>query len=112
MQTVVELPEYLNKSDKLLTVTERQSIVNYLASHPAAGELIQETGGIRKLRWAAKGKGKSGGVRIIYYHYNDTVPLFLLTVFGKGEKVNLTKRERNELAKLTALLVKSYGVKK
>ena len=61
-----------------------------MASHPAAGELIQETGGIRKLRWAAKGKGKSGGVRIIYYHYNDTVPLFLLTVFGKGEKVNLT----------------------
>ena len=44
------------------------------------------TGGIRKLRWSAQGKGKSGGVRVIYYYYNKSIPLFLLTVFGKGEK--------------------------
>lgn len=111
MQTIVELPEYLRKSDKLLNKSERQSIVNYLAAHPASGDLIQETGGIRKLRWSAKGKGKSGGVRIIYYYCNEAIPLFLLTVFGKNEKANLTKHERNELSKLTSLLVKNYGVK-
>ena len=54
-------------------------------------------------------KGKSGGVRVIYYYYNKSIPLFLLTVFGKGEKVNLSKEESNELAKLTKLLRDSYG---
>lgn len=61
------------------------------------------------LRWSAQGKGKSGGVRVIYYYHDATMPLFLLTVFGKGEKANLSKAERNELAKLTPLLLKHYG---
>lgn len=111
MQTVVELPEFTRRSEKLLKDSERLSIINYLASHPASGELLQGTGGIRKLRWSAQGKGKSGGVRVIYYYHNDSMPLFLLTVFGKGEKANLTKGERNELSKFTALLVKNYGGK-
>ena len=113
MQTIVELPEYLRRSAKLLSVEERErereSIVNYLASHPASGDLIKGTGGIRKLRWSAHGKGKSGGVRIIFYHHNESIPLFLLTVFAKGEKTNISKSEGNELAKLTSLLVKNYG---
>ncbi|HED38600.1 MAG TPA: addiction module toxin RelE [Ignavibacteria bacterium] len=109
MQTIVELPEFLRRSDKLLKDPERQSIINYLALHPAAGDIIQGTGGIRKLRWSAQGKGKSGGVRVIYYYHNETMPLFILTVFGKGEKANLTKAERNELAIFTSLLVKNYG---
>jgi hypothetical protein len=109
MQTIVELPEFLRRSEKLLKESERQSIINYLASHPAAGDIMQGTGGIRKLRWSAQDKGKSGGVRIIYYFHNEKIPLFLLTVFGKGEKANLTKSERNELAKFTSLLIKNYG---
>jgi mRNA-degrading endonuclease RelE of RelBE toxin-antitoxin system len=79
MQTIVELPEFKNKSDKLLSNTEILSIINYLAAHPAAGDMMQGTGGIRKLRWSAQGKGKSGGVRVIYYYHNQTMPLFLLT---------------------------------
>jgi hypothetical protein len=109
MQTIVELPEFQKKSDKLLSSSERLSIINYLAAHPSAGDIMQGTGGIRKLRWSAQGKGKSGGVRIIYYHHNESMPLFLLTLFGKGEKANLTKTERNELAKFTSLLTKNYG---
>ena len=112
MQTIVELPEFLKKSDKSLTKSERKIIINYLAKHPADGVLIQGTGGIRKLRWSAKGKGKSGGVRIIYYYHNESMPLFLLTLFGKGEKANLTKAECNELAKFTSLLIKHYGGQK
>ena len=109
MQTIVELPEFLKKSDKILSSSERLSIINYLASHPSAGDIMQSTGGIRKLRWSAQGKGKSGGVRVIYYHHSESMPLFLLTLFGKGEKANLTKSERNDLAKLTSLLIKNYG---
>ena len=109
MQTIVELPEFLRRSDKLLSATERLSVINYLAAHPASGDIMQGTGGIRKLRWSAHGKGKSGGVRIIYYYYNESMPLFLLTLFGKGEKSNLSKSERNELAKFTSSLIKNYG---
>ena len=109
MQTIVELPEFLRRSDKLLSHSERTSIINYLAAHPAAGDIMQGTGGIRKLRWSAQGKGKSGGVRVIYYYHNESMPLFLLTLFGKGEKANLSQAERNDLAKFTALLVKHYG---
>ena len=63
------------------------------------------TGGIRKLRWGRGNRGKSGGVRVIYYYHDDRIPLYLLTVFGKNEQANLTKAERNDLAKLVDLLV-------
>lgn len=109
MQTIVELPEFQKRASKLLKEKEKISITNYLAFHPQSGDLIQGTGGIRKLRWSAQGKGKSGGVRVIYYYHNDTIPLFLLTVFGKGEKANLNRVERNELAKFTRLLLQHYS---
>ena len=111
LQTVVELPEFLKRSVKLLSSSERADIINYLAAHPTSGEIMQGTGGIRKLRWFAQGKGKSGGARVIYYYHNSSVPLFLLTVFGKGEKANLSKRERNDLAILSKLIVSNYGVR-
>ncbi len=109
MQTIVELPEFTKQSDKILSESEKQSIINYLAKHPSSGDLIEGTGGIRKLRWAAQGKGKSGGVRVIYYYHNKTIPLFLLTLFAKGKKSNIDKSERNELSKLTSLLIEIFG---
>jgi hypothetical protein len=69
--------------------------------------LIVGTGGIRKLRWGRSNSGKSGGVRIIYYFHDERIPLFLLSIFGKGEKVNLSKSERNSLASLVDILVES-----
>ena len=108
LQTVVELPEFRRRSTRLLSYGESTSIVNYLAAHPAAGSLIKGTGGVRKLRWSAQGKGKSGGVRVVYYFHDESMPLFLLTLFAKGEKSNLSKAEQNELARLTAILVKTY----
>ena len=110
MQTIVELPEFQKRASDLLKETERTSVINYLAFHPQLGDVMQGTGGIRKFRWSAQGKGKSGGVRVIYYYHNGTMPLFLLTVFGKGEKANLSKIERNELAKFTKRLLQHYGV--
>ena len=69
---------------------------------------MQGTGGIRKFRWASGNRGKSGGVRVIYYFHNESMPLFLLTLFGKNEKANLSKAERNELTKLANIL-NNYG---
>jgi hypothetical protein len=106
--TIVELPEYIKRAEKLLSEEERDDLLYYLSSNPKTGTLMQGTGGVRKLRWASKGKGKSGGSRIIYFFYNENIPLFLLTIFSKSEKINLSKSERNELAKLVKELIKSY----
>ncbi len=109
MHTIVEMPEFFRKSEALISDDEKQGIINYIAGHTESGILIKGTGGIRKLRWAIGNKGKSGGVRIIYYYRNSHMPLFLLTLFGKSEKANLDKSERNELSKLTSILIKNYG---
>ena len=109
MITVVELGEYIRKSKRLLSEEESRNLINYLAAHPKAGVRMQGTGGIRKLRWKRDGSGKRGGVRVIYYFHSERMPLFLLTIFGKNEKDNLSRTERNELAKLVRILVESYG---
>jgi len=109
MITVVELSEFIRRSRKLLTEDESRNLINHLAAQPTSGVIMQGTGGIRKVRWKREGSGKSSGVRVIYYFYNEQYPLFLLTVFGKSEKANLSQAERNELAKLTRILLESYG---
>jgi hypothetical protein len=76
MQTIVELPEFIRRSDKLLSQDEKTGIINYLALHPASGDIMQGTGGIRKLRWSAQGRGKSGGVRVIRYLAKVKKPTF------------------------------------
>ena len=105
MHTVAETPEYLRRCDKLLTEGERRDVVDYLAAHPKAGDLMEGTGGVRKIRWARAGRGKSGGVRIIYYVHSEAMPLYLLTVFAKNERANLSKAERNDMAEMVELLV-------
>ncbi|MCT8971187.1 type II toxin-antitoxin system RelE/ParE family toxin [Microbaculum sp. A6E488] len=87
---------------------ERRAVIDTLASEPQAGDLMQGTGGCRKVRVAGRGKGKSGGYRVISVYGGPDIPVFLLTVFGKGEKSNLTKAERNALAKLTETLFRTY----
>lgn len=108
MQTVAETPEYIRRVDKLLSDEERRDVLQYLASHPRAGDLMEGTGGVRKLRWARGGRGKSGGVRVIYYFHSAAMPLYLLTLFAKNERANLSKAERNELAELVGILVSAW----
>ncbi len=112
MNTVVELPEFIRRAEKLLRDAEQKDLIQYLAANPKAGVLVQGTGGIRKLRWKREGSGKSGGVRVIYYFHSEQYPLFLLTLFGKSEKANISKAERNMLAKLTEELLATYGNRK
>ncbi len=108
MLTVAELPEYIRHADKLMSASERLDILNYLSAHPKSGDLIEGTGGIRKLRWGRGAQGKSGGVRVIYYVHSDLMPLYLLTLFAKNERANLSKAERNDLAELVHLLVQIW----
>ena len=71
----------------------------YLAEHPDDGDIIKGTGRVRKIRWGAKGKGKSGGVRIIYYWRPSRDHIYLLTIYGKNEASTLTANEKEYLKK-------------
>jgi hypothetical protein len=105
MQMVVETPAYLSAAkDAGVSEDERTAIVDMLAADPTAGEIMPGCGGARKMRVAGKGKGKSGGYRLITYFGGVDIPVFLITIFAKGEKVNLTKAERNMLAERVKLL--------
>jgi hypothetical protein len=108
MLTIAELPEFIRIADKLLSESERQEIIRYLAVRPKVGDVMEGTGGVRKMRWGRGGQGKSGGVRIIYYFHDDAMPLYLLTLFAKGDQANLTTAERNELASLVKLLIQIW----
>ena len=109
LQSVVETPDYLRDADDAgLTPDERTRIVQKLASHPTAGVDIPGTGGARKLRFAGRGKGKSGGYRVITFYAGQDIPVFLLAVFAKGDKVDLTQAERNELRGELAGLASDY----
>ncbi|MDE1901779.1 MAG: type II toxin-antitoxin system RelE/ParE family toxin [Alphaproteobacteria bacterium] len=115
MQVVIETPDYLVNAKALgLTADERKAIVNYMAQNPDAGDEMKGTGGARKIRFAGRGKGKSGGYRVITFYAGKDIPVFLLSIFSKGEKANLSQAERNELKQVLGLLADAYkkGVKR
>lgn len=91
-----------------MNAAEHLDIVNYLAAHHKAGDLMEGSGGVRKLRWGRGVKGQSGGVRVIYCVHSDLMPLYLLTLFAKNERANISKAERHELADLVELLVQTW----
>ncbi|MDH5557172.1 MAG: type II toxin-antitoxin system RelE/ParE family toxin [Alphaproteobacteria bacterium] len=109
--TIVETNAYLRRAERLLTEEERTACSELIARDPACGEIMQGTGGVRKLRIALDGRGKRGGGRVVYYFHNESIPVFLLDVFAKNEKSNLTKAERNAMAELTRVLAR-YGEKR
>lgn len=113
LHTVIETNAYLADADDAgMGEDERTEVVTILAADPQAGAIMPGCGGARKLRVRRPGGGKSGGWRVITYYGGDDVPVFLLTVFAKGEKDNLSKAERNGLAALTKRLRDSLTIRR
>lgn len=82
-----------------------KEIVDIVSKNPDIGGVMAGTGGIRKFRYAAnEGRGKSGGVRVIYLAVTRKGVIHLVDIFGKNEKANLTKAEKNEMVKLVKLI--------
>jgi hypothetical protein len=101
MQTVIETPAFLaSVDDEGISATERAEIVSFMAANPSAGDMIIGSGGARKVRFAGRGKGKSGGYRVITFFADKDIPVFLLDVYSKDSQTNLSKAERNELRKI------------
>jgi hypothetical protein len=83
---------------------ERLEFVSFIAANPEAGDVIPETGGVRKVRWSRPGSGKRGGVRVAYFYHDTKRPLYLLMVYAKARKADLSPAEKRSVRKLTAVL--------
>ena len=104
LQTVAETPTFTQQADKIFTEEEKNGVIEYLAENPTAGDLITGTGGVRKIRFALPGRGKSGGARIVYYYLDDTFPIYALLAYPKNAKTDLTDDEKKMVKKLVTAL--------
>ncbi|SMH51076.1 type II toxin-antitoxin system RelE/ParE family toxin [Maritimibacter sp. HL-12] len=105
--TVVETPEFQRRAGRLMSEDERLSLIDFVARNPMTGVSIG--GGVRKFRFARVGGGKSGGYRVIHFFSPEgDAPIFLITVFAKNEKANLSASETDMVKQLGGALAASY----
>jgi hypothetical protein len=112
LMTICEVAAFASEARQVFTEDERERLIVFLASCPDAGDVMIETGGLRKLRWPARGQGKRGGARVIYYFRDTDMPLYLLAVYTKGEKIDLTHADKKAMRGLVEDLVKSCAMRR
>jgi len=107
------MPEFLRSAKKLgMTQEEREEVIDMIAANPSLGDEISGTGGMRKVRIAAKGKGKSGGYRLITFFSGTEIPVFLVTIYTKSQKSTITDKEKSSLKTLSSAIVETYKRKR
>jgi hypothetical protein len=107
--TVVETREFQQRAATRMSEAERQEFITFIAGRPNDGVVMVGTGGVRKSRWRVGSRGKSSGVRIVYYYHNPTMPIFLLTIFAKNERDNLSQHDKNILKQVVTEIVRTYA---
>lgn len=109
LQTVVELPEFQRRAKAVMSDDEREAAIVWIAENPEAGTSLG--GGLRKVRIPRDGAGKRGGFRTIYVFGGRHMPIFLVTVFAKNEKANLTAKEQAAAVELSKEIVGMWSDK-
>ena len=102
---IIETPTFTKRVKEILSEEEYRLFQIKLIGDPGVGNIIQGSGGIRKIRWSGSGRGKRGGSRILYYWYNNQGLVLLLFIFKKNEKDDLTK---SQLKALKTIVEKEY----
>jgi hypothetical protein len=106
--TVVELPLFQQMAGRLWDDAEREAFVDFISRNPEVGDVIPETGGVRKVRWQRQGTGKRGGVRVIYFYHNAQMPLFLMLIYAKAQREDMTADQKKQVRALAAALRQVY----
>lgn len=107
LQTVVELPEFQRRAKAKMSDREREAAITFIAANPNAG--VSLGGGLRKARIPREDGGKSGGFRLIYVFGGTRTPIFLVTIFAKNEKANLSRSELASAVALSKKILAAYG---
>jgi hypothetical protein len=105
---VVETPLFVRQADAIWNGEERHAFIDFVARNPSAGDLIPGTSGIRKVRWARAGSGKRGGVRVIYFFHDRAMPIYLLLVYAKAARTDLSADEKRRVASLARALKEAH----
>jgi mRNA-degrading endonuclease RelE of RelBE toxin-antitoxin system len=105
---VAETAVFMRQAGALWTEDERFEFVDFIARNPEAGDLIPESGGVRKVRWGRQGSGKRGGVRIIYFYHDPAMPLYLLMIYAKARRDDLSPDAGRTVRGLAARLKAAY----
>ena len=106
--TVAQTPVFERCAAKIWSEDELDLFVNWIALNPLAGDVIPGSGGLRKVRWSASGRGKRGGARVIYFLHSERLPLFLLTAYAKNERADLSAADRAAFKQMVKELATTY----
>jgi hypothetical protein len=107
--TVVEVDPFPVKAAQVWDDEERLEFIGFIANNPEAGNIMAGSGGVRKVRWRRPGAGKRGGVRVIYYYHDESMPLYLLTVYPKSRQENLSPAEVKAMKRIVSILRSTHG---
>lgn len=107
--TFTETKRFVKRAEKLLGQDAISELQLYLCKHPNDGAVIPTSGGIRKLRWAASGRGKRGGARVIYYFADELGRILLLEIYAKNEKEDLSSGNLKDLKEAVSFWLEQLG---
>ena len=97
---IIETRAFTARIGDLMADDEYRELQLHLAAHPTAGDVVPGTGGFRKVRWGAKGRGKRGGCRVLYLWHAASNRLLMLFAFSKSERVDLTAEQKKVLRRI------------
>lgn len=106
--TVAETATFVRQAATLWTEEERTDFVDFIARNPETGDVIPQSGGVRKVRWSRRGSGKRGGVRVIYFYHDADMPLYLLMIYAKAQRDDLSPDAKRTVQSLVTTLKRSH----
>jgi hypothetical protein len=106
--TVVETLTFQRQADDVWSDDEREAFVDFIARNPEAGDVIRDGGGVRKVRWGRGGTGKRGGTRVIYFFYNLDTPLYLLLVYAKAVRTDISPAAKKAVREFADLIKQAH----
>jgi hypothetical protein len=110
--TVAEMETFVHQAAAVWTDLERMEFIDYISRNPTDGDLIPQSGGVRKVRWGRQGTGKRGGVRVIYFYMDLDAPLYLLMVYAKAVRTDLSPDAKRAVKALADRLKRARPAKK
>ena len=107
--TIAEMRNYTEDADNYFELEEHERLKDFLALHPESGRILADTGGVRVLQWPIKQTAQGAAARIVYYFHDLNMPLYMLALYRRGERIPLTQNWRAQIKALVIELIAHHG---